>query len=291
MPFRMDGYIQSVVIEDVLYVGGGSAGRGYSCTVMAYHIHEQKWHKLKPFSACNYAMVAASNSQLILVGGISKRGCGVTNTLGVWDAGGSKWMFPYSPMPTPRSHASAVAYDRFVLVAGGRSKNGKLFTVEVLDTTTNMWYGASPTPTPWSSMKSAVVGDMWYIMGGFSAEETATDAVYGISLPALLFHCNSKPSSGTAASPSSVWKTLPWLRHTSSAPLAIGSKLFAVGGVSNNDVARVSTMFYLQSEASKWIPAGQMLTPTSQCSCAVSTDGLIFLTGSQELAFYIGTLV
>jgi len=286
LPFRMDGYIQSVVIEDTLYVGGGSAGRGNNCTIMAYHTHTQNWHKLKPFPACNFAMVAANNSQLILAGGIDKRGC-VTNTVGGWDDGSKKWTFSYSPMPTP---ASAAACDRFVVVAGGRSMKEKLTTVEVLDTLTNMWCASPPMPSPWSSMKSAVVGDMWYVMGGFSADEAATDAVYGVSLPALLFHSNSKPSSDAAASPSTIWKALPSLRHTSSAPVSIGGKLFAVGGVSNNDVARVSAMFYFDNEASKWILAGQLLAPTSQCSCTVSANGLMFLTGSHELTFYIGTL-
>ena len=39
-------------------------------------------------------------------------------------------------------------------------------------------------------MKSAVVGDTWYLMGGFD-EERRTDQVYSVSLPVLISHINN----------------------------------------------------------------------------------------------------
>lgn len=44
----------------------------------------------------------------------------------------------------------------------------RLSSVEVVNTITKQWYAAPPTPTPWSYMKTAIVGDTCYFMGGYA---------------------------------------------------------------------------------------------------------------------------
>ena len=69
-------------------------------------------------------------------------------------------------MPTARGYPSAVVYKQWLIVAGGWTGDHGLSTVEVLDVASNQWYSAPSTPAPWNSMKSAILGDMWYLMGG-----------------------------------------------------------------------------------------------------------------------------
>ena len=56
MPYRMGGYVQSVVVEETVYVGGGGAGflsdNGH--IVMTYCISTGKWATLPPYRAWSF---------------------------------------------------------------------------------------------------------------------------------------------------------------------------------------------------------------------------------------------
>ena len=67
MPFRMSNYVQSVMVEATVYVGGGYAGVSSNHIVMAYDTSSGKWAKLPPYRARYFAMTVI-NSQLVLVG-------------------------------------------------------------------------------------------------------------------------------------------------------------------------------------------------------------------------------
>ena len=62
MPYRMGGYVQSVVVEGTVYVGGGGAGflsdNGH--IVMTYDISTEKWATLPPYKEWGFAMTAIS---------------------------------------------------------------------------------------------------------------------------------------------------------------------------------------------------------------------------------------
>ena len=164
MPFGMSSYIQSVAIQDTVYVGGGLADDLTSPNnyiVMAYNTRSCKWHQLPPYTEDSFAMVVINN-QLVLVGGEDSKGQS-TNLLGMWDTGTQQWTRPYAPMPTARSYPSEVVYKQWLIVAGGGTGGHRLSTVEVLDVASNQWYSAPSTPTPCSSMKSTILGDMWYL--------------------------------------------------------------------------------------------------------------------------------
>ena len=110
MPFGMSSYIQSVAIQDTVYVGGGHAdGKSPNhYIVMTYNTRSCKWHQLPPYTARCFVMVVINN-QLVLVGGDDSNSH-PTNLLGIWDTGSSQWTRPYAPMPTARSYPSTVVY-------------------------------------------------------------------------------------------------------------------------------------------------------------------------------------
>ena len=63
MPFGMSDYVQSVVVEGTVYVGGGLAGHGSdnNYIVMTYNISTGKWATLPPYRAGYFAMTAINN--------------------------------------------------------------------------------------------------------------------------------------------------------------------------------------------------------------------------------------
>ena len=143
---------------------------------------------------------------------------------GVKTVGG--WTHPYPDMTTPRRSCSAVVFNQYLVVAGGRGAGGWLSSVEAMNTDTKQWYAGHPAPRAWSVMKTAIVDDTCYYMGGIIKPCRYTDNVFSVSLPAFVSQLNSDSS----AKDTQTWKELPQLPVRIAAPLSISGSLLAVGG-------------------------------------------------------------
>ena len=279
MPFVMSDYVQSVVVEGIVYVGGGDPGyiygRDNDYIVMTYDISTGKWATLPPYRVMDFAM-SAINNQLVLVGG--HEGGNSSKVLGVWDADKKQWTHPYPEMHTARSSCSAVVYKEWLVVAGGWA-GAKLSSVEVLNTTSKQWYAGPPTPTPtlWSCMRTAVVGDTCYFMGGVISGGS-TDKVYTVSLSALTSGITSKESRKNI---SLMWSEISGLQLTDSTPLSISGSLLAVGG-RNKDRKSVTAIYLYQPATGKWVKVGDLSTPRRDCICAKITDKEMLVAGGDD---------
>ena len=270
MPFGMSIYIQSVQVQGTLYVGGGTAVGDNDYTVMTYDISAGKWATLPPYSTRFFAMTAIDN-HLVLVGGQGRNAVG-SKVLGVWSEDSKKWTHPYPDMTTPRSSCSAVVYNQHLVVAGGRGAGDRLSSVEVMNTDTKQWYAGPPTPIAWSNMKTAIVGDTCYFMGGF-IKGYSTNKVYRVSLPALVSQLNSDSS----AKDTQTWKELPQLPVTCAAPLSISGSLLAVGG--DKDLIAVSALHLYQPDAGQWVKVADLPSPRCWCTCVMISDKELIVAG------------
>ena len=278
--FAMTDYIQSVIIQEMMYVGRGYASSiNNRYIVMTYYIISQEWSQLPQYTARYFAMTVIHN-KLTLVGGCG-RNDGDINELGVWDANERKWTRPYTPMPTPQCESSVVVYRQWLIVAGGWSDKTRTSSVEVLNVSSNQWYRAPSTPVPWSRMKSAFVGDTWYLMGGY--ENRRTDQVYSVSLSVLISHINNTSVR--------VWKTISSLGLCYSTPVCIGECLLAVGGRKTQSLKAFSTIFcYTPDSDGQWTEVGQLIIPSYDNICTVTSNFCIVAGGSSSQKLYIGSL-
>ena len=285
MPFGMGDYIQSVMVQGTLYVGGGVVGRGGNDKIeMAYDTSSGTWAMLPPYRASYFGM-AVINTQLVLVGGIER---GNKSKVGVWSAERREWTHPYPDMATTRSACSAVGYNEWLVVAGGWGDGTRILSsVEILNTDSKQWYAGPPTPTGWIRMKTAVVGCVWYFMGGctgkpgsFSATYTAM--VFSVSLPALTSQLHSQQSRATSHN-SQLWKEIPGLQMILSAPLSMSGCLLAVGG--NDEVGdAVSAIHLYQPATGEWVKVGDLPRPRSDCMCVMIGDREILVAGGPSLS-------
>ena len=264
MPFDMSNYVQSVVVEGTVYVGGGNAGYGSdnNYIVTTYDISTGKWATLPPYRACNFAMTAINN-QLVLVGGdehVGRR----SKVVGVLDVDNRQWTHPYPEMHTACACCSAVVHNEWLVVAGGKSACERLSSVEVMNTNSKQWYAGPPTPKPWSSMKTATVGDECYFMGGYTATGARTNTVYSVSLSALTTGLNSSTRKGQ------IWNEISGLQTTYSTPLSISGSLFAVGG-KDKDGKAVTAIHLYQPDTGEWVKVGDLPIPRCNCTCAMIT--------------------
>ncbi len=267
----MRGYIQSVQINDTVYVGGGGTDRDEDAYIVrAYNTQSCQWHKLPPYSTRGFAMTTINN-KLFVLGGRNRENS-ASCELGVWQPDSNQWTHPFPPMSTPRSRPSATSYKHWLVVAGGYH-GVCLQTVEVLDVSNMQWSTGPSTPTPWYRMKSAKIADTWYLMGGVCGDQWQNSPdVYSVSsLEALVSHSSSDSSN--------IWNKLPSLNCTLSCPLNIGGSLLAVGGRDMNSKKSVSTIQKYVPETNTWVQAGQLPHAVQACTCIMTSDKVHVMGG------------
>ena len=272
MPFEMDLYVQAVCLQGKVFVGAGlCAYNPNNSVVMVYDIPSERWSQLPDYHQIGgFAMVVVKN-QLVLVGGSDLHSR--VNTLGAWKADTREWTRPYPHMRLPRTRCSAVAYKEWLVVAGGLSDGRPslpLPSVEVMNTDSTMWHNLPPMPEPFSDMKTAVVGDTCYFMGGcieggsHPSGLTATDKAFSLSLPSLVAQMSSRSIQR------GVWGEIGgFVRCT---PLSLGGSLLVLGGrVQRSQAAREIRCY--QPDRDAWEEVGSLPSPRFNCACAlVSSD-------------------
>ena len=267
--FQMGGYVQSVVIEGTVYVGGGKASADrLNAYIMGFS--SGKWFHLPRYKA-SFAM-AAVKKKLVLVGGedrLKKR----VKLLAMWDPSAQTWTHPYPDMVTARSHCSAVAFKEWLIVAGGLDSGRNLLSsVEVLNTESKQWHAGPPTPLPWHSMKTAIVGDIGYFVGGETPESSNASIntlVYCLSSKNLLSMLQSKKNEKLE-----IWRELPEHPLGCSAPLSTGQCLFTVGGV-DRDLEPMTDVYLYKPVTKSWEKVGDMQTPRCNCTCVAIMEVLV----------------
>ena len=277
MPFETGGYVQSVVVQRRLYVGGGFDGSIDSDTnyiVMEYDIYSGRWATLSPYRARAFAMTAINN-QLLLVGG-DEHG-DESKLMGVWEADQKAWTHPYPEMLSAHSFCSAVVYNEWLVVAGGYTQVCMMSTVEVLDISTKQWYIGPSAPVAWRSMKTAVVGDTGYFMGGWDIT-SRTEKVYRLCIQTLISHINLKkaPSEGQ-----NIWSEIPGLQLVKSTPLSINGLLLAVGGRNKEDQV-VTAIHLYQPNTEEWVKVGDLPSARYQCTCAKIAGNELLVAGGDN---------
>ena len=271
MPFEMCNTVQAVVMQGMVYVGGGYTGYDNKNKVMVYDIHSGEWAILPPYKTGFFGMTVIDN-QLVLVGG-KEVGGAYSKVLGAWKAASKEWVHPYPDMPTARHSCSVVTYKEWLVVAGGSSEKwGILTSVEVMNTSNKHWSTAPPLPVGWSEMKVAIVGDMCYFMSGFISG--TTKKVFSVSLQALL---NPKSSSERDRQ---IWKEISELDAIRSTPLSISGSLLALGGV--KDGKDLTTIQLYQPETGKWLKVGDLPHPRSLCNSVMINDREMMVVGGYE---------
>ena len=264
-----------MVFKEKVYIGGGYASSDRERrTVMVYDPKRNSYDTLPP---CTYKLfsMAVVNNQLVLVGGWDVHTNKMTNQLGVWNEQSKRWTHPLPPMTTACNSPSVATHNnRWLVVMGGYDGKIHLSRVEILDTDSTQWYHAASLPQPLSQSLPAIIGNMCYLLGGYT-EEGASKKVFSVCLDDLISQAVSQPASASAPPTPSPWQSLPDTPLHNSTALAFNGALLAVGG----GLMGSMTIYHYQPSSRSWVKAGELPTKRSECTCTVLPSGDLYVAG------------
>ena len=190
MTFGISTYPQVVVLKEKVYIGGGNSSPEENAkTVIVYHPKKDKYEMLPPYTHKHFAMTAL-NDNLVLVGGENSQDdqARFTNQLAVWNGESLQWTHTLPPMTTPCKHPSVTTYkNRWLIVIGGFNGDSSVLSrVEILDALSLQWSTSFPMPIPCMQLSLATVGNMCYLLGGFT--ENISKNVFGACIDHLMIY-------------------------------------------------------------------------------------------------------
>jgi len=189
-----------------------------------------------------------------------------------YDPGSDTWR-ERAPLPRGGNHIAAVGLGGKLYAIGGMTlQNADAFAdVSEYDPATDKWSSRAPLPQPLGSMAVVAVDGLIHAMGGAggtTADNRHTLAVHYIYDPHADKWTDSIP--------------LPFPREHFNL-IALGGKLYAIGGRIENYSQNMQTIFSLDlhDRNAQWLTLPLMPIPRSGTQAAV-LDGKIFLFGGEK---------
>jgi N-acetylneuraminic acid mutarotase len=262
------------MFKEKVYIGGGGASSDRERQiVMVYDPKQDSYDTLPPYTY-KYFSMAVVNNQLVLVGGKDVQTGMVTNKLSMWNEPSKRWTHPLPPMTTAYHSPSVASHNnRWLVVMGGYDGKTALSRVEILDTDSTQWYHAASLPQPLSSALPAIIGNMCYLLGGYT-EGGASQKVFSVCLDDLISRAVSTASAPPTPSP---WQLLPDTPLHNSIALAFNGALLAIGGGSL--YMGSTAIYHYQPSSRSWVKAGELPTRRSHCTCTVLPGGDLYVAG------------
>ena len=274
-PFGTWSYPKVVAFKEKVYIGGGDAFSDRETqTVMVYDPKQDSYDTLPPYTY-EYFSMAVVNNQLVLVGGKDVQTGKLTNKLGAWNEQSKRWTHPLPPMTIACNSPSVATHNRWLVVMGGFGGKTQLSRVEILDTDSTQWYHAASLPQPLNDILPAIIGNMCYLLGGYTDTGEESKKVFSVCLDDLISQAVSQPASASTPPTPSPWQSLPDTPLIYSTALAFNGALLAVGG----DYSRSRAIYHYQPSSRSWVKAGELPTGRSECTCTVLPSGDLYVAG------------
>ena len=167
-------------------------------------------------------------------------------------------------------------------MAGGVDDQGRITSsVEVFDIAANHWYATYPLNNPQDRMKSVIVKDTVYLMGGITLVNSGvcpTMTVYKIDANKLISSSISRIDVKESSELCS-WQAVESPPFQNSTPLSTGDFLIAIGGHDSHNPLP-SIYIYLPGSES-WIKCGELPTARYGCASSLLPNGGAIVVGGK----------
>ena len=267
------GHHTAVWLNGRVYVGGGSeAGLMGSYTINCYDSVKNSWSTAINTPYCFFGMTKLNNN--LLIAGGQDKSFKVTNQILTMNDG---QLEKYTNMTIARSHATAAGHQGTLIITGGYDNSKILSSTELFDSTNGQWYTCSDLPQLHYWLRSVIVDNILYLLGGVSSNGRTSTAVFTAPLDNLSRHQLK-------------WNThqdTPWCR---SVPVSInGTQLLIAGGRKGS--IYTSNIHKFNKVSHNWEVIGHI--PSARSSTAVvntADNRVIVIGGYNDKGEYINTV-
>ena len=256
---------KAVWLNGLVYVGGGvETGGKRSHAINCYDPVNNSWSSPINTPYCHFAMTTRNN-KLLIAGGEDK-GDKRTNQILTMYAG---QLNNYTKMITARSYATATGHQGMLIITGGVGDQGNILSsTELFDSSNGQWYVSNDLPQPHYSLKSVIVDNILYLLGGTN-KDSVSPAVFTAPLDTLSSHQLK-------------WNTLQDTPCCRSAPVIVhGIHLLIVGGrkVREHDYIFYSDVYKLNKFNHSWEAIGNIPSARSSSAAASTADNRMIVVG------------
>ena len=264
-------------LNGLVFVGGGIETEGKrSFIINCYDPAKNSWSSSINTPYCHFAMTTLNN-KLLIAGGMDKS-YKTTNQILTMDAGQLK---KYTKMIIARSHATATGHQGMLIIIGGKDdKYKKLSSTELFDSSNGQWYMSNDLPQPHSELKSVIVGNILYLLGGINKDGDYSPAVFTAPLDMLSRHQLK-------------WNILQDTPCSASAPVSVyGTQILIIGGGKEIGDTCTSDVHKLNKVSHNWEAIGHIPSARSS-SAAVCTayNRVIVIGGVKNKRVITGTIL
>ena len=262
----------AVWLNELVYVGGGydsgakpDGGLKPLYTINCYDTVNDSWSNPIDVPYCFFA-ITTLNQRLLIAGGKDKSGKKTDQVL-TMDA---NQLTNYTKMVSAKTWATAVGHEGMLLIAGGRDDQGKkLSSTELFDSNLKQWYICNDLLQPHSSLKSVIVDNILYLLGGINKDGIYSTKVFTAPLDTLPKHqLNWNAQQDT-----------PWCV---SAPVLNGTDLVLVGGYRCCDDTRTFNVYKFNKVSHRWEDIGCIPSARSFSAAVSTADNRIIVIGGQN---------
>ena len=279
-----------VKIGSTIYCGGGATGNIDTARLVFQHNPKQDTWSQLPICPTRYFGLTQLDGKLVTVGGWNIDQLIPINDVFVFQDSKLWKNSIIPPLPTARSHTTAVNYKSTIVVSGGVTHwndDNKLRThtnaVEVFQTKTYQWHHAEPLPVGHSSMSCVIVDGMFYLIGGTKSDAASRQA-YCISVSNLISRGlppnHPETSSTPQASPSTpTWQVLPECPLSYFTAAELGGCLLAIGGKDGSESSSAVHMYSPSTNSWVRISSGDLPVPRFAAAATQLEGGEVIFVG------------
>ena len=257
--------------------GGFETGVTASHRIDIYDPVNNVWAFPAISTPCCYFTMATLNNKLLIAGGRS-RSREKSDEIITLDGDRLK---KYTNMIRPRSHATGVGHQGMLIITGGEGERGQILSsTELFNSYSQQWYACSDLPRPHYWLRSVIVDNALYLIGGTDKKYYPSPAVFVAPLDTLSRHQLK-------------WFTIkdtPW--HCST-PVSINNKhLLIVGGykIIENVYIHTSEVYKLNKIDHSWEAIGHVPSARSSSAAVSTPDNRMIIIGGRNRGQFTNTV-